>query len=56
MLVGVEGSQLCYPEAMTDIWLEWPGMAETVAKHKQAVASAMVEQNATAGGGGRARL
>ena len=52
--MGVEGSQLCYPEAMTDIWLEWPGMAETVAKHKQAVASAM--PSATAGGGGRARL
>ena len=28
-----EGSELCYPEAMTDIWREWPGMAPTVARH-----------------------
>ena len=49
------GSQLCYPQAMTNIWLEWPGMADTVARHKKS-AGGIVAPNAAAGSDGRARL
>ena len=33
------GFELCYPDAMTNIWLEWPGMAEVVSRHQQEQAS-----------------
>ena len=47
-----EGFELCYADATTNIWLEWLGLADVVAKRKQ-------EQHATvstAGAAGEAKL
>jgi hypothetical protein len=47
-----EGCELCYPDAMTNIWLEWPGMADVVARQQQEQAATV----SVAGASGMSKL